>query len=90
MVYGREALQGSTGLAARQKQFRQVSQAWHRFLGFGPGAGTAMATSREAPGPQDVEGHLVRTRRLASLSKVDLDSLLRQLLGDLYASFRSS
>ena len=36
-----------------------------------------MATLREAPGPQDVEGHLVRTRRLASLSKVDLDSLLR-------------
>lgn len=90
MVYGREALQGSTGLAARQEQFRQVSQAWHCFLGFGPGASAATAMPREAPGPQDVEGHLVRTRRLARLSKVDLDSLLRQLLGSPHASFRGS
>ena len=91
MIYGREAWQGSTGLAVRQEQFRQISVAWHRFFGFAAGLGAKGGAGRRGQvEPFDVEGHLVRTRRLASLSKVDLDSLLRQLLGDPHASFRGN
>ena len=46
MIYGREAWQGSTGLAARQEQFRQISVAWHRFFGFAAGLGVKGGAGR--------------------------------------------
>src|SRR6267154_5851849 len=32
MIYGRELMEGNSAIIDRREKFRQVSQAWHRFL----------------------------------------------------------
>jgi hypothetical protein len=86
MVYGREVQQGRDMLATRQDQFRQVSVAWHRFLGFGP----ARAAAKGLPEAFAAEGQVLRAKRLARLRRVDLAGQLRQLLQDPGAAFRGN
>ncbi|KDN59860.1 hypothetical protein CSUB01_11029 [Colletotrichum sublineola] len=94
LVYSRLLMQFGSGSAAKQQQFRRVSQQWHRFFDFGvedreAGVGSKIGVKREAE-PYDGVRLEARLRRQARLQQVNLEGQLRQMTGRPGATFRGN
>ncbi|KDN64750.1 hypothetical protein CSUB01_11123 [Colletotrichum sublineola] len=94
LIYSRLLMQFGSGSAAKQQQFRRVSQQWHRFFDFGAedreaAAGWKIGVKREAE-PYDGVRMEARLRRQARLRQVDLGGQLRQMTGQPGATFRGN
>lgn len=80
MIYGRDVRQGNLSLATRQKQYREVSIAWHALLGFHYPK-KAPKQVRQQMARVESDRHTERRHRLGQLRKADLDGQLRSMLG---------
>lgn len=87
-IYAREQRFGSTGLFARQEQFRKASTAWHRYFQFG--AADAVRVRKPKVELFDKERHTVRQLRLKQLQSTNLLGTFRQLIGNNTATFRGN
>lgn len=89
-IYARELQQGLGGTALMREKFRDVSQRWHRFFGFGQGAINQGGTQGEATArgwrkrrmcKYDEERQRVRLQRLQAIRQTDIGAALRSMKG---------
>lgn len=86
MIYARLLRQGRFSTVSRQTKFRQISQRWHRFLGFDcmvPGG-----VKRKRDGFED-EAHQIQLQRCKRLSQVNIQRKMQALMGE-KARFRDN
>jgi superfamily II DNA helicase RecQ len=85
MIYARELMEGRDAIVSRREKFRQVSQAWHRFLKGDSDSGIAgQKRKRSAVGDGIQEAQQARWKRLR---EVNIQQELKQMMGD-KAEFR--
>ncbi|WQF90446.1 Putative P-loop containing nucleoside triphosphate hydrolase [Colletotrichum destructivum] len=96
LVYARLMMQFGSRTAAKQQQFRQISQQWHQFFDFsaedrkaGAGAGSRTGAKRQAE-PYDGVRTEARLRRQGRLQQADLEGQLRQMAGAPGATFQGN
>lgn len=78
MIYARELRQGRAGTISRRDQFRQVSQRWHRFLGFSV---RGEHRPKRKLDEFEEEAREIQYQRFKRLCHVNVEAKLRGLMG---------
>jgi superfamily II DNA helicase RecQ/uncharacterized C2H2 Zn-finger protein len=86
MVYARMLRQERLSTMSRQTKFRQISQRWHRFLGFDCIVDGDLKRKRE---DFEEEGRQIQLQRFERLSRVNIQRKLQVLMGE-EAQFRGN
>jgi superfamily II DNA helicase RecQ len=86
MIYARMLRQERLSTMSRQTKFRQISQRWHRFLGFGCIVDGDLKRKRE---DFEEEGRQIQLQRFERLSRVNIQRKLQALMGE-EAQFRGN
>jgi superfamily II DNA helicase RecQ len=86
MIYARMLRQERSSTMSRQTKFRQISQRWHRFLGFDSVVDGDLKRKRE---DFEEEGRQIQLQRFERLSRVNTQRKLQALMGE-EAQFRGN
>lgn len=79
MIYARMLRQERFSTMSRQTKFRQISQRWHRFLGFGGPVEGGLKRKRE---DYEEEGRQIQLQRFERLSRINIQRKLEGMMGD--------
>ncbi|CAG8059412.1 unnamed protein product, partial [Penicillium salamii] len=83
IVYARQINEAPGSLASRRAMFRQVSQDWHRFLGFhDPKPDEVVANKKRKFSPWENEQQENQINRRFDLANCNLDDALQSFLGN--------
>lgn len=88
-VYGRLLQQGDFGTLSRQDRHRRISRIWHRFWDMDGREGQPAVTGKRRRQVYHEEQDESRARRFKRMSRVDIRSQLKQMMGD-DAEFRGN